>query len=111
MSLNSHVLIGFRSEIEKIAVSSEMGLKGLAIGAALGAGLTYMSADKLEDVVSQNKTMAMIAGALIGAGVLGGAGYLLGKAKPATPQAVGGPKISPRNAKAGFDSNKPPAWY
>ena len=113
MMLNEHALLGFHKELEKSAVSKETGLKGLALGAALGAGLTYMSADKLDEVVSENKMMAVIAGALIGAGLLGGAGYLLGKDKvqPRVVDPRTGRPVPVMSMKPGMDSNRPPAWY
>ena len=94
MELSSSVLQGFRQELEKLGESRELGLKGLAIGAALGAGLTYMSADELDEAISKNKGLAVIAGALIGATLLGGAGYFLGREK-----------------KSRMDTNQPPKWY
>lgn len=110
--LNEHSFLGFYKELEKTAVSTDTGLKGLALGAALGAGLTYMTADQLDDVVRENKTMAVITGALIGAGLMGGIGYFFGKKKPKqviNPQT--GRPIPVTRPTSRMDTNAPPEWY
>jgi len=79
--MNKNMLAGFRTEMEKQAISLEEGVKGLGVGAIMGAILAAMGAKALERLVVRNKDAAILAGAIMGAGTMGSAGYLLGQPK------------------------------
>jgi len=76
--MNSDMLLGFQDEMQKLSASAEDGIKGLGVGAILGALVSAVGVEALEKLVTRNKDLAIITGAIMGAGALGGAGYLLG---------------------------------
>jgi len=80
--MNKHAMEGFRQEMTKLSVSLEDGAKGLGAGAIVGALLSAIGVETLHRLVSRNKDLAIITGAIMGAGALGGAGFLLGKKAP-----------------------------
>lgn len=81
--MNSNMLAGFKDELEKSAGSFEEGVKGLGVGALVGAVLSAVGTEALEKLVTRNKDIAIITGAIMGAGALGGAGFLMGGIKDA----------------------------
>jgi len=89
--MNKHMLEGFQAEMEKQSVSLEEGAKGLGVGAIMGAILAAMGSKALERLVVRNKDAAILAGAIMGAGSMGSAGYLLGKDKPDVTTVTGQP--------------------
>lgn len=90
-------LLGFKQEFEKLSTSMEDGAKGVAIGALVGAVLAGLSTEMLEKLISRNKDLAIITGAMMGAGGLGSAGYVLGGennvVQPAQAPFVGDVKV------------------
>jgi len=77
--MNKHTADGFRDEMTKMAVSFEDGAMGLGVGAVVGAALSAVGTDVLQRLIANNKNLAIITGAIMGAGALGSAGFLLGK--------------------------------
>lgn len=91
--MNKHVMQGFSDEMQKLSTSVEDGVKGLGVGAVIGAIIAAVGTEALERLVTRNKDLAIITGAIMGAGALGGAGFLLG-GKNVPPPAVRHPMTS-----------------
>jgi len=93
--MNKHVMHGFNDEMQKLSTSIEDGVKGLGVGAILGAIIAAVGTEALERLVTRNKDLAIITGAIMGAGAMGGAGFLLGgKGNPPQPVRLPIPPIS-----------------
>jgi hypothetical protein len=91
--LHPAMLKGFNAELQKLA-DVQTGAEGIAVGALIGAALGGVGPLLLERLISKNRDIAIAAGALFGAGVLGSAGFVLGKKKQAeTPPAQ--PQVAP----------------
>ena len=85
MTPNEHVFTGFQQELEKQSADLATGLQGLALGAAIGAAISGIGTKVLEKLIQRNRDLAVITGAIMGAGALGGAGFILGKGKKKSP--------------------------
>ena len=88
--LSEQSFLGFHEELEKNAADLTTGLQGLALGAALGAAVSGVGMHALEKLIQKNKQLAVIVGAIMGAGALGSAGFLLGH-----PRGTGAPSSGP----------------
>jgi len=99
--LDEIMLKGFYEELEKRSADLASGAEGLAIGALIGAALGGIGPLLLEKLISRNRDIAIATGALFGAGMLGAAGFVLGKKSPpaVTAQIVSEepPAVPPRH--------------
>ena len=87
------VMVGFVDEmasidgIEKTA-DMEAALKGLLVGGALGAGVTFGGAKLIIELIKKNKKFAALIGGVLGASLGFGAGLMI----PGSPGAPAGPQ-------------------
>ncbi len=83
------LLAGFSDEfgLEKTA-DMETALKGIVIGGAIGAGSSIGGAKLIVHLIEKNRKFAALIGGLLGATMGAGAGFLLGKAAPPSPQTI-----------------------
>lgn len=88
------VMVGFVEEmasidgIEKTA-DMEAALKGLLVGGALGAGVTFGGAKLIIEMIKKNKKFAALIGGVLGASLGAGAGLMM----PSSPAASAGPQV------------------
>lgn len=87
------VMVGFVDEmasidgIEKTA-DMEAALKGLLIGGALGAGVTFGGAKLIIELIKKNKKFAALIGGILGASLGAGAGLMLPSSPPVGSQTI-----------------------
>lgn len=86
----SAVMAGFVDEmasidgIEKTA-DMEAAFKGLLLGGALGAGVTFGGAKLIVEMIKKNKKFAALIGGILGASLGAGAGIMIPSPPPAAP--------------------------
>lgn len=97
------VMFGFVDEmanidgIEKTA-DLEAAFKGLLIGGALGAGVTFGGAKMIIEMIKRNKKFAALIGGILGASLGAGAGLMI----QSSPDAPAGPQTIQTGPYAGL---------